>query len=272
MTNSAEGGDAPGFLPARFSRRIFKLFLFVVRKKIRKEFHAVWMTPGTREVFEGLGKTDGPIIMAMNHVSWWDPLVGMLVHGRFIPDHALSAPMDSTQLVKFGFFRRLGIFGINPDDPATLGTMNDWVAGQFKEHPKTVFWIMPQGEFKDVREPVRPRPGIATNAASHPEASVYTFSMEYTFWNDSRPELCLHSRLVEPPERITTPQWHKQIKHAMQSGADELAALVRTRDEGKFDALAPPAANRINPLYDLWLKVRGKKGDLDVSHRAERKS
>ena len=85
MTNSAEGGDAPGFLPARFSRRIFRLFLFVVRKKMRKDFHAVWMTPGTREVFEGLGKTGQPIIMAMNHVSWWDPLVGITLPPSWEP-------------------------------------------------------------------------------------------------------------------------------------------------------------------------------------------
>ncbi len=272
MTDAASGAEHPGFLPARFSPRVFRMFSFVVRRKIRGGFHAVWMTPGTREVLEGLEDVDGPLIIAMNHVSWWDPLVGILVHGRFLPRHQLTAPMDSTQLVKFGFFRKLGIFGIDPDDPGTLTRMNDWITGLFHQHRRVAFWIMPQGRFTDVRDPIRTRPGIATNAVSNPEARVLTFHMEYTFWKDSRPELCLHARHVEPPERATTPRWHRRIKESMQAGTDALAELVRTRDEDRFDPLVPPAANRTNPVYDLWLKVRGRRGDLEVAHRTEQRT
>ena len=166
MSTDLQGEDGDGFLPARFSRRVFRLFSIVIRRKFRSGFHGLWLTPGTREVLEGLKEIEGPLIIAMNHVSWWDPLTGMMLHGRFLPEHELSAPMDSTQLVKFGFFRRLGVFGLDPDDPRSLEHMNQWVKQRFEAEPRTVFWLYPQGRFEDVREAVRPRPGMAVNAAS----------------------------------------------------------------------------------------------------------
>ncbi|MED5507402.1 MAG: hypothetical protein VX684_06150, partial [Planctomycetota bacterium] len=59
---------------------------------------------------------------------------------------------------------------------------------------------------------------------------------------------------------------------SMQAETDALAEQVRTRDEDRFDPLVPPAPNRTNPVYDLWLKVRGRRGDLEVAHRTEQRT
>lgn len=269
MSIDPRGEDGDGFLPARYNRRVFNWFMLVVRRKFRRSFHGVRLAPGTRALLEDLGTSEGPLIIAMNHVSWWDPLTGLLLHDRFLPRHQTSAPMDSTQLVKFGFFRKLGIFGISPDEPRSLERMSRWIDERFSEEPRTAFWLYPQGRFEDVREPVRPRPGMAAIAAEHPQARVASLSAEYTFWTDSRPELCLRGVEIAPPEKSSTSQWHRRIKHAMQANAEELATLVRTRDPDRFESLGSTSATRLHPMYDLWLRLRGTTRDLDLSHRSD---
>jgi 1-acyl-sn-glycerol-3-phosphate acyltransferase len=49
-----------------------------------------------------------PFVYAANHHSWWDPFVAAAVLGRHRPAGLL---MDQTNLERFTFARRLGVFG-----------------------------------------------------------------------------------------------------------------------------------------------------------------
>ena len=46
--------------------------------------------------------------------------------------------MDREQLERFRFFRRIGMFGIDPDDPESLEAMRTYVIDAFRERSRTM--------------------------------------------------------------------------------------------------------------------------------------
>ena len=186
MSRDGKETDRPRFIPGRFKPGMFSMMSVIARRKLRKQFNSVRLVRGSNQALRQLAGVRGPIIFAMNHSSWWDPLVGIELHRRYFRDREVCSPMDATQLEQFGIFKSIGVFGVDPEDARSLDVMEEWVTRRFTETPRTNMWITPQGRFSDVREPVRPRPGIARIAAGHPEATVASLSMEYVFWSDAR--------------------------------------------------------------------------------------
>ena len=237
---------------------------------LRKDFSAVRIARSSARVLEtavgagvaGPAATNGPRIVVMNHCSWWDPLVGLFLHQQFMPGRAALAPMDAAQLRRFNFFRKVGVFGIAPANPHALEQMIAYVEGEFSHRPNTTLYLTPQGEFADVRSPLRLRPGAAALAARLGVRSVVSVSAEYVFWNDRRPEILLRAAPVpRPPGASSTTGWMRAIAGAMQDNAAALAELAIARNPAAFQTLLGkgPAA-RIHPFYDLWLRARGQSG------------
>ena len=59
----------------------------------------------------------------------------------------------------------------------------------------------------------------------------------------------------------------------MNANQAALATLVRARDSGAFEPLAPQFAPRVsgtNPVYDLWLKLTGRGGGELGTARGQR--
>ncbi len=56
----------------------------------------------------------GPLVVVLNHPSWWDPLWGLVLAGRFWPNREHYAPIDTAGLAKYRFLERLGFFGVEP--------------------------------------------------------------------------------------------------------------------------------------------------------------
>jgi Acyltransferase len=228
----------------------------------RKSFHAFRIAAGTRKCLSQLNSHQGPVLVVMNHSSWWDPLVAMLVAQQLCPQRTGCAPMDARELAKFGMLRKLGIFGIDPDNPQSLSAMSRYVLELFAREPRGTLWITPQGRFMDVREPLSLRPGAAAIAARASNIRCVSLAIEYAFWVDQKPEVFTRLADITTPTTPTTAHWHTALLAGMQSNADALATLVRSRNPAHFEHLDPRLAPRdgsINPAMDLWLRLRGKQ-------------
>ncbi|TVQ52789.1 MAG: acyltransferase [Phycisphaerales bacterium] len=250
-------------IPADPSPRVRRGFAWYSRRLVRKSFYALRIARETESLARDLNRDRAPVLIAMSHASWWDPIIGLLLHEAYLPDRNACAPMDAEQLERFRFMRKLGIFGINPDDPASLDAMQSYVDQWFHANDRPAIWITPQGRFTDVREPIRLRPGAAALAASHPEAKVLTVAAEYTFWQDQKPEIFVRFARCES-ERDTTPGWHRALTETMQECQSRLAELVMQRDPRQFTSLIGGETARINPIYDWWLRLRGKSGGIEA--------
>jgi len=264
MTGSPEPTqEGPRFIDANYAPRFVRFFGWWVREHmLAKDFFAVRLARGSRRHLAALADHEGPVIAAVNHVSWWDPLVMITLHRIFWRGRTLRAPMDAAQLERFGLFRKLGTFGIDPDDPASLERMAEYVGEYFHEEPRPSLWINPQGRFADVREPVEVRPGAARIAAAAQGTRAVAIAMEYVFWLDRKPEVLLRAAPVEPA-RTNTPGWLRAMRDAMNDNAAELAKLAIARDPAGFETLIGGDRTTVNPMYDVWLRIRGKAGQID---------
>ena len=263
------GASAGSLIPARSSDRFTGFFLRYVRRLLRRRFHAVRLADEGADVLASLGARSRPAIILLNHGSWWDPILACFLSGRLVPRRPGLAPMDRDQLERFGFFRRIGMFGIDPDDAESLEAMRAYVIDAFRSDPRTILWLTPQGRFTDVREPIRIRPGAAAIAAAVGDVDVISISIEYAFWQESRAEALVRCVRVDPPEVASTAGWHRVMTEAMQSNADELARLVRARAVEPFTMLIGDRA-RTSFFYDLMLRLRGRGGEIEARRMTDK--
>lgn len=258
--------NEPRYIPPRESPRFRAWFEGWCRKRlIGKKFSAMRVERESATLLRSLAGFQGPLIIAANHIGWWDPLTMLTLHRVFLPDRSMRAPMDADQLERFGLFRRLGVFGIDPDDPASLNKMRSEMEAYFTKADRPTLWITPQGRFADVREPVVVRPGVSKLAASTAGARVVSVSVEYCFWTDPKPEILVAAREVCPTANSTT-MWQRAITGAMQAGAADLAALAIVRDVSRFEPIVSKEGKQGGFGYDLWLRLRGKGGGI-AAHR-----
>ncbi len=271
--------DQLDFLDSVYSPKLTRGFSIVVRRMFRKHFASVHAVKGSLEVLHSLDRRLGPAIVALNHSSWWDPLVCVLLVTSEVPSRTHMAPMDIAQLRRFKFMRKIGMFGVSPDDPRSLPRMTRHVMERFSREPMCTLWITPQGEFRDVRDEIALRPGagaVAARACEQREIPVIALAIEYTFWEDKRPEVFLRVQRVEPPalaahaswsERIEA--WTSEIESAMRENQSSLAQLVMERDTRPFERFLGGKEGASHPFYDLWLRLRGKRGRIRARRAAK---
>jgi hypothetical protein len=249
---------SPTIAPARPSQRFRRVFAWYTRRLVSKRFATVRFDPDSIRTLEQHNLHDGPVVLAMNHASWWDPLLGLLIAERYFADRASAAPMAIEQWNTFKFMRKLGIFGVDTNQPDAMQRMAEHVGALFDREPRSLLAITPQGEFADVRLPVRIRPGTSAIAAARPDAKLIALAIEYTFWTDQRPEVFVRARTVERPDSISTAAWHRAITRSMRANAASLAASVIARDASRFTEPFAQHGAGVNRIYDAVAKLRGR--------------
>jgi hypothetical protein len=89
-------------LPRR-SDFLYRWIAWWISGYLRKHFHAIRLARGTRPDVP----PDLPLIVVLNHPSWWDPLIGVVLAG-LSPDRSHYAPMDAQALRRYWLCNRLG--------------------------------------------------------------------------------------------------------------------------------------------------------------------
>ncbi len=207
------------------------LFYPVLRRALRRQFHgiAVARLPQTRALLE-----DASIVVAANHTNWWDGFVLSWVTRVGLPGAGFLLAMEEANLARYGFFRKLGVFGID------LATSRGAALGLRRVVPglqrgREVCWIFPQGRLLHPTRPVECRPGAGW-LARKAGVPLLPAAVSYEWLIESRPSVFV--RFGEP---IADP-------------ADALAlseAINRLRWQ-----IVQEAADLRNDLYDPVLSPR----------------
>ena len=170
-------------LPRR-STWLLRLFRWYAKRYVVRHFHAVRVSH--RGPIPDLPRR--PVVIVVNHPSWWDPLIGLTLTER-MPDWRVHfAPIEAAGLAQYRFLERLGFFGI---DTATArgGLTFLRTSLAILSAPESMLWITAQGEFVDPRDrPVLLKPGIGHLAHRLSGALIVPLALEYPFWNDRCPE------------------------------------------------------------------------------------
>lgn len=160
-----------------------KLFLRIARpyvtRRLKRQFFDIRVS--------GLDRlrylvSQGPVILACNHVAWWDPLV--LVHLDKVLGSDGYCLMDKKSLQQLPFFRWVGALPVDRSSPKVA--YRDLLAAlDVLKKPGQIMAIFPQGEQRPAHLPLIHKPGVAT-LAQRSGAPVVPCALRYDFLESPR--------------------------------------------------------------------------------------
>ena len=252
----ARGGRTVGMAPVRPSRPLLRFFDVYLALFVRRHFHAVRVAGA-----EQWRRAPRPLVVCLNHPSWWDPLTSILL-SRFVEktaDH--YAPMDEIAFARYGILRRLGLFPVEQGTPRG-GAQFLRAASHILHDANAVLWVTPQGGFTDVRmRPVVFRAGLDALLRRMPQVTVLPLALEYTFWDERLPEalamfgeplLFREGKLAGGDEQKTPGD---AAAGGLAATQDALARLAALRDPALFTPVLAGGAGT-GGIYGGWQRLR----------------
>ncbi len=237
------------------SPALLSLFARYLRWYIPQSFHALRLAHPER-----FPRHAERLIVCLNHPSWWDPIVSIVLSRFLLPGTDHYAPMEASALRRYGFMRRLGLFPVDNQSPRAAAQFLR-TAAHILNTPGSVLWVTPEGQFTDVRtRPVAWKAGLAALLHRAGECTVVPLALEYTFWDERRPEALA---LVGEPLTIadgsarTAEAWHAELLRSMAAAQDELAALAMLRDPARFTAVLRGRAG-VGGVYEAWKRTQAR--------------
>lgn len=235
------------------SPRRLALFMAYLHWYLPRHFHGLRIAHAQRFL-----RNHHPLIVCINHASWWDPLTILMVSRFLAPNRFAYAPMEAEALAHYGFFRRLGAFPIDNHSPRA-GAQFLRQAKSVLTRPDAVLWMTPEGKFTDIRiRPVQWKPGVAALTRQLPACTFVPLAIEYTFWDERLPEiLCSVGQPLtfDESSSSTTASRSETLHHAMMMAQDELASRAIKRDASLFTPVFAGKAG-VSASYDLWQRAR----------------
>lgn len=224
---------------------------------LARQFHAVRLSRAARPDLTSLRAR--PLIVYLNHPSWWDPLMCLLLARRIFPERRHFGPMESAALEKYKFFLKLGFFGIEPGTARGARRFLEVSQGLLAQSD-TALWITAGGHFADPRErPVRLRSGLGALVRRLDDVSILPLALEYPFWEERFPEALarfgevLH---VQGGDHDAS-GWTELLEERLAATQDALAAEALARDPARFEVLVGGRAG-VGGVYDLWRRFRAR--------------
>jgi 1-acyl-sn-glycerol-3-phosphate acyltransferase len=241
-----ERGALPQVSPA-----FMKMFAAYTRRYVGRNFHSL-------RILRSAPPRDCacPLVIYLNHAAWWDPLVCLLLAREFFAGRTSFTPIESAMLARYGFFKRLGFFGIEPNTAHGARTFLR-TAHAILASSAHALWLTPQGRFMDVRDrPLRLEDGLGALAAREPDTAFVPLAIEYAFWTEPSPEILIafgEPILARDPRAPA--DWTRTFTAALEAAQDELAARSCQRDPADWLTIGRGKTG-IELIYDGWRRLR----------------
>jgi len=100
------------------------------------------------------------------------------------------------------------------------------------------------------------RPGLAHLARRVPDAVFLPLALDYSFWNESKPEALMRfgAPVVAPPSNSVA-DWQRELESSLTAAMDGLTAESALRDPALFQKLFSGTAG-VGGIYDIWRRLR----------------
>lgn len=226
---------------------------------MRRRFDGVYVA-GADAVREALSR--GPVIVAANHVAWWDPLFAVLLDDLLGCDS--YALMDERNLARLPFFGWVGALPVSRETPRrSLAQLR--ASATLLDRPGRALWIFPQGDQRPAHlRPLGMKSGLGVLAAAA-HAPVVPLALNYLFRHTSDPSAFAAFGDPMIDASIHRSDWGARVEERLIEGLESIDAFATT-GTGAFQTVlsprrrgdAPPAARMLNALAAPM--SRGTKG------------
>jgi 1-acyl-sn-glycerol-3-phosphate acyltransferase len=199
-----------------------------------------------------------PLIIYLNHSSWWDPLICLELARELFPGRRHYGPIDAGTAGEYRAFTRMGFFEVEPG--SARGARRFLALAQdLLGQPDATLWIPADGRFGDPRErPVRLRSGIGSLASRVRQAVLLPLALEMPFWEARLPEVLARfgEELPAGDADLRAGDWTEVLEDRLESALDALAAESLARDPARFDVLHAGGAEA-GGLGAAWRRFLG---------------
>jgi 1-acyl-sn-glycerol-3-phosphate acyltransferase len=244
-------GRTPAVSPLRLS-----LYGREGERHLSQRFHAVRLSKSQRPDLATL--RGRPLIIYLNHPTWWDPLICLQLAREIFPDRRHYGPIDTGTAGVSRMFTRIGFFEVEAGSARGARrflTLSQELLGQ----PDAALWVPAEGRFGDPRErPVRLRSGIGSLAARVRQAVLLPLALEAPFWEAQLPEVLIRfgEELPAGDADLRAGDWTEVLEDRLQSALAALAAESIARDPARFDVLLAGTAET-GGLAAAWRRFLG---------------
>jgi 1-acyl-sn-glycerol-3-phosphate acyltransferase len=236
------------------SPRLLSLFGRYTRMFLRRHFSSIHLVgPPT-----GIASHSGPFVIYLNHASWWDPLICLILRERFTSHLNNFAPIDTQSLKKFRFFRKLGFFGV---DKNSRRGARDFLqtSSELLSNPGTALWLTPQGDFVDPRvRPTELKRGIAYLTIFQPNVLFLPLALDYFFSGNRLPSAAAHfGTPLRSPDFVSDLLEDRahQLAGALEAAQDSLAQQITSKRIFESTSLLSGRTDT-GGIYGLWQSLR----------------
>ena len=244
----------PDAAAPKVSAHCVNFFAAYSRRYLGRHFHSI------RIMKSGLppGDLSGPLVIYLNHASWWDPLVCLQLSQSYFENRTAFAPIDAAAFGRYGFFKWLGFYPVERQSTRGARTFLR-TSRAILGSERNMIWLTPQGRFTDVRErPLQLQRGIGALAVQIKEATFVPLAIEYAFWTESHPEILVSfGEATTPKDGLSRSavEWTKFFGDSLGATQDRLAASSCRRDPSEWIVL-DRGASGVTAIYDAWRRVR----------------
>jgi 1-acyl-sn-glycerol-3-phosphate acyltransferase len=206
-------------------------------RRLARHFHDVRLSRSQRP--DLTAARERPLIVYLNHSSWWDPLVCLQLAGQLLPQRRHYATIDAETVRSHPFFRRLGFFAIEPDSPRGARRFLE-AATRILEQPDATLWITSGGGLADPRErPAKLQPALGHVAARLRRGVLLPLALEYPFWKERLPEALARfgEELAVEDAGMRALDWTEVLAARLEAAQDALAAEAILRDGARFELM-----------------------------------
>jgi chlorobactene lauroyltransferase len=182
-------------LKAKKNKFVEKLFAVYNKNLLKRRFHSFNV--------EGLGFLANlnktlPLIIYVNHSSWWDGLLVFHILQNF--NFVSFVMMEEKHLLKYSFFRRLGAFSVDRDNPRDAIKSIEYISEILNNNNACVLVIFPQGKLAhNDKRPFYFYNGISRIVEKIKNCQLASLSIRIEHLKEFKPQIFVK---IEEPEKI----------------------------------------------------------------------
>ena len=235
----------------------------MIRSKTRGHFHGIH-AQGLDSLRKELNDDPSGVLFLANHSSWWDFFLALWLNATIPVDG--YGMTEHSNMVKYGFFRRVGVYSIDRSDPTSVRASIDYTV-ELLGRPRAGVWLFPQGTIacNDVR-PLEFQGGLRVLLQRAGRLRIVPVALRYEYWQDERPEAFVRFGRPTWADRSEKGTILESYRARLTEELDALTLDVLSQDAGRFE----PLLSGKSSINERYARFRAKLGGPPAEYSTSR--
>ena len=215
------------FIPAKENQWAIRFFGLYSSILIRRVFKNVWLDQ------QYVPSPERSTLYFGNHHSWWDALTPLLLKNRVL-HQKLRAVMEWEQMNRYGFFKRIGCFSIDRQNPrSAVESLNYGI--EWLKTPENSLIIYPQGKLENPAKPIKFETGIGWMSQRLPDCTDVVPIIQHAHqMHDAKPSLYIRLCPAIDPALLSGTKEHitQNLQEITRSEFEKLVHISSEKEPG----------------------------------------